>query len=230
MMEQNQDKIWRHFQNEGSRSFLASHPRLRYLVKRAQGGRSAIGKRLLNIGVGDGYLESIAIQRGFEVFSLDPDAEAIGRVTQMGSRGSIGVIESMPFEASFFDVVIASEVLEHLSSSQRSMGLAEIARILSPGGQLIGTTPYNEDLSLGDTVCPCCGKLFHRWGHQATFTLATMRSELEPHFRVKQLTCTAFPSFQHSKSLWVKPLLRIALAKLGQQIASPTIFFVALKR
>lgn len=226
MCEVNQDKIWRHFQGDGIASFAASHPRLRYLVRQAGAQRAPAGVRLLNIGVGDGYLERRAISAGFDVNSLDPDREAIGRVCKMGSCGVTGVIESMPFESEQFDVVIASEVLEHLSAPQRQQGLREVARILKPQGRFLGTTPYNEDLALGRTVCPCCGEVFHRWGHQASFDLLTMRKELDQTFVIERLVRTCFPDFEGQRILgWVKGTLRIALAKFGQQIASPSLYF-----
>jgi SAM-dependent methyltransferase len=234
MNEVNQDKIWRHFQGAGSESFAASHPRLRYLVRQAKGWAPANGRRLLNIGVGDGYLEGLAIAVGLEVHSLDPDSEAIARVCQNGTKGVTGIIEAMPFESETFDVVVASEVLEHLSEKQRLAGLQEVARVLKPDGRFLGTTPYNEDLFLGRTVCPCCGVVFHRWGHQASFTMRSMRAGLEKHFFVERLTRTAFPNFgRYPEAMGlgaIKGAIRIVLAKLGQQIASPNIYFAARRK
>lgn len=236
MQEPNQDKIWRHFQGEGRRSFVSSHPRLRYLAARVKKwvGQKRVARgaaRVLNIGVGDGYFEEQALKAGLEVYSVDPDAGAVAQVTEQGARGAIGVIESLPFESEYFDVVTASEVLEHLGSEQRSLGLAEISRVLNPGGLFIGTVPYAEDLSLNETVCPCCGMVFHRWGHQASFTLESMRHELESCFVVQELRRTAFVSYiDRGLGGKVKAVFRVMLAKFGQQIASPNILFLATRK
>jgi SAM-dependent methyltransferase len=231
MCEQNQDKIWRHFQGEGRDSFASSRPRLRYLAKRTHQWLGKRHGRVLNIGVGDGFFESQVIAAGHEVYSIDPDPEAIAIVSENGAKGFVGTIANMPFESQSFDVAAASEVLEHLSTSQRASGLAEIARVLRPGGLLIGTVPYNEDLKLGETVCPCCGAIFHRWGHQASFTLDSMRTELQAHFDVSEIRRTAFVSYaDRGIGGKVKSALRVALAKLGQPIASPNILFLAKRK
>lgn len=231
MSELDQKKIWRHFQGEGRDSFLAARPRLRWLagqIRRWANGAKPV--RVLNIGVGDGYFEQCSLDQGCEVHSLDPDEEAIAQVSNQGVCGVVGVIEKMPFEAGAFDVVVASEVLEHLDAVQGAAGLAEIARVLAPRGVFLGTVPYNEDLSLGETVCPCCGVRFHRWGHQRSFDLASMRQELEGRFIVRELRRTAFPDLKRGLVGKVKGWARIALAMTGQQIASPQIFFAASPR
>jgi SAM-dependent methyltransferase len=51
----------------------------------------------------------------------------------------IGSAESLPFEAESFDVVVATQVFEHLPHPQTAVG--EAARVLRPGGRLIITVP-----------------------------------------------------------------------------------------
>jgi SAM-dependent methyltransferase len=53
-------------------------------------------------------------------------------------------IEAMPFEDETFDMVIANHVLEHVDDDMRA--LAEIRRVLSPGGAAILQTPYSPVL------------------------------------------------------------------------------------
>ncbi len=50
----------------------------------------------------------------------------------------------MPFESRSFDVVIANHVLEHVADDRQA--LAEIRRVLSPGGTAILQTPYSARL------------------------------------------------------------------------------------
>lgn len=50
----------------------------------------------------------------------------------------------MPFEASRFDLVIANHVMEHVNDDQ--LALAEVARVLKPGGYAILQTPYSSML------------------------------------------------------------------------------------
>jgi SAM-dependent methyltransferase len=223
-----QDKIWSHFQNADPESFAAAKPRLEYLARVIAAKVKSPSPKVLNIGVGSGHFETVALARGFEVHALDPDAVAIERLSAAGIAGHVGYIEQMSLTDSQFDAVVASEVLEHLHDAQRTAGISEIARILKPGGWFLGTVPYNENLKAGDVVCPCCGALFHRWGHQKSFTLETVRNELSRHFTVRELRRTAFVSFRDRGPFGkLKSLTRLALARAGQMIAVPSIYWAA---
>lgn len=57
-------------------------------------------------------------------------------------------MQDMAFDADSFDLVLANHVLEHVDSPNRA--LAEVHRVLKPGGQAILQTPY-------------AGKLHHSW-------------------------------------------------------------------
>ena len=227
----NQEKIWAHFQNADTESFAAARPRLEFLVHSiARKVRPGV-PRVLNIGVGSGHFETTALARGWNVSALDPDANAIARLSSLGVMGHVGYIENTPFAESTFDAVVASEVLEHLTDSQRAAGIVEIARVLKPGGWFLGTVPYQEDLRTGNVLCPCCGVLFHRWGHEKSFSLASVRTEVSPQFEISELRCTAFVSFcDRSIGGKVKSFIRLMLARAGQMIAVPSIFWVATKR
>ena len=49
----------------------------------------------------------------------------------------IGVIEHLPFPDQTFDVVLSTLMMHHLPAPLNRQGLAEIARVLKPGGRLI---------------------------------------------------------------------------------------------
>src|SRR5688500_15472017 len=161
-----QQKIWQHFQNAAPESFAAAKPRLDFLlrqvakrVSRVDAGvnRPAHGPpRILNIGIGDGYFEQQAKARGWQIHSLDPAEQAVARLAAEGIAAQAGRIEQLPHADASLDFVVASEVLEHLSEEQRQAGLAEIARVLRPGGWFLGTVPHAEDLAEQSTVCPHC--------------------------------------------------------------------------
>lgn len=225
-----QDKIWSHFQNADPDSFAAAKPRLEYLVHTIARKVHTPRPNVLNIGVGSGHFEQTALARGWEVHTLDPDSVAIERLTGSGVHGQVGYIEQMSLESNQFDAVVASEVLEHLRDDQRAAGLAEIARVLKLGGWFLCTVPYNENLKASDVICPSCGTLFHRWGHQASFTLERLRAELEPKFEVRELRQTAFVSFRDRGPFGkLKSLARLLLARYGQMIAVPTIYAACVK-
>lgn len=177
-----QSKIWDHFQNEGVDSFSLSQGRLEFLCRQV-----SPGLRVLNIGVGNGAFEKMAIAKGIEVWSLDPSDRAVNRIREafnMGSKAQVGYCQSMPYPDCTFDVVVMSEVLEHLDDEVLKMTLSEVVRVLRPEGCFLGTVPARERLEDSLVICPQCGTGFHRWGHVRNFTVDNLIDQLQSNFRV----------------------------------------------
>lgn len=177
----NQDVIWEHFQNEGVESFSLAGPRYEHLVRQLRPL-----ERVLNIGVGSGGLEQMAAAKGVEIWALDPSERAIGRLRLtlgLEDRARTGYSQQIPFADEHFDVVVMSEVLEHLDKDILDQTLDEVRRVLRTGGRFVGTVPANEILAQSEVVCPACEHRFHRWGHQTSFDGGRLRELLEARFR-----------------------------------------------
>jgi SAM-dependent methyltransferase len=169
----NQERIWRYFQNDAPEVFQQADGRIRFLVRQLA-LKAKAGAAVLNVGVGNGLFEELAIRAGMNAHSLDPDAEAIARLNalpEMKAGGRVGRLEAIPFAADAFDAVVVSEVLEHLSDDAPGKALSEIHRVLAPHGLIIGTVPASENLSEQLTVCPCCGE-----NHNYSLVLPTQAS------------------------------------------------------
>ena len=225
-----QKKIWAHFQNHAAETFDAAHPRLDFLLrqirKRFRHGHPVV----LNVGIGSGYFEQQAVRQPWEVHSLDPDGCAVARVNAWKVRGHVGLIEKMPLPAESCDCVVASEVLEHLTEEQGKQALREVTRVLKTGGAFLGTVPYNENLSAEQVVCPRCGELFHRWGHHRRFTAESLGQGLSQYFTIEALRRTAFPPFRgRTLAGKTRSLIRVVLARRGQMIAVPSLYWYAKK-
>ena len=228
-----QRKIWEHYQTHAVESFDLAAPRLEYIADKIFKDAKLSGKEqpsVLNIGIGNGHIEEVILARGGAAASLDPDAVAVERMKTKGVIARVGLIEELPFEDGLFDYVVVSEVLEHLTDAQRTKGLKEISRVLRSGGAVVGTVPYNENLADNMAVCPHCGEVFHRWGHQKSFGVESLEKELAQVFEVRLIKRTAFISFRKRKAIQkLKGMIRLLLAKAGSQIAFPNIFFFARK-
>jgi SAM-dependent methyltransferase len=226
------DSIWEYFQNEAPHVFGGghAHPRLEFLVGRVGRLAATPRPRVLNIGIGDGHFERTAQQRGWRVSALDPSAESVQSLAASDIDARRGRLEQLPFADDSFDFVVASEVLEHLTADERQRGLAEIQRVLVPGGYLLGTVPYREVLEDNLAICPKCHEVFHRWGHTTSFDMPRIRGELTPHFTRTTCRVTAFVQFR-GRSLGgrLKSMVRLALAKCGARVAVPNILFQAQK-
>ena len=226
-----QTKIWDHFQNddETGDTFANAFPRYEFIARQI-----ASGVHVLNIGVGRGGLESILVNKGCMVSCLDPSERAIDRLRkqyELGERAQVGFSQSMPFLDSQFDVVVMSEVLEHLSNDVLSSSLTEVRRVLKPGGRFIGTVPANENLLDNGAMCPDCGKLFHRWGHLQSFSLSRLRQLLLANgLVVLRGETRAFPDWRRSGlKNFIKSSIRYVLGRAGLPISSPNIYFEAVR-
>jgi len=224
-----QEKIWEYFQNDSVQSFDTGLPRLEFLLKELR-RRSKPGARVLNIGVGSAFLERRMVEGGWQVASLDPDQRAVERLANSGVDARVGFIEKMPFEASSFDFVIASEVLEHLNPEQRRVGIARIAKVLKPGGRFLGTVPFRENLQLNQVVCPCCGEVFHRWGHLASFTESDMSGQLQASLTVESIRKVSYPKFTGvSRVDMLKSAVKAILVNFDTNLGNPGLFFCAVR-
>ncbi len=228
----NQERIWQYFQNEEPEVFQQADGRIRFLVRQLK-RRTNIGAKVLNVGVGGGLFEQLAIRQGMNIHALDPDAGAIARLnadTEMKRQARVGCLESIPFPSETFDAVVISEVLEHLSDSALDQALPEIHRVLGPHGIIVGTVPANENLREQLIVCPCCGEKFHRWGHLQAFDEDRLRMLLSRQFRVqvvqeKFLAPWSYLDWKGKTVCMVKNLF----LRLGISWPGTSLYFLALK-
>jgi ubiquinone/menaquinone biosynthesis C-methylase UbiE len=104
------------------------------------------GEHVLDVGCGTGTLALEVARRAGRaghVTGIDPSTEQIVRARSKAARHNvpidfqIGVIEHLPFPDQTFDVVLSTLMMHHVPASLKRQGLAEIARVLKPGGRLI---------------------------------------------------------------------------------------------
>lgn len=225
-----QKKIWDYFQNDQEIGDLAfnAESRYRYLVKRIEPGQD-----ILNIGVGRGGLEKLLIKNKNQVSCLDPSEESIRNLQSrfgLGDRARVGFSQNIPFDNDSFEVVVMSEVLEHLSDEVLDETLKEVHRVLRPGGKFIGTVPADEELLVNQVVCPDCAKVFHRWGHVQSFTEERLRSMLSTVFYEPRVARHYLGNFRSlnwkGRLMWAVKKLMVASKVKG---AGETFFFSAQK-
>jgi SAM-dependent methyltransferase len=226
----NQNRIWSYFQDERIEVFSQSNSRLRYLADRAQKLVRSPSPLALNIGVGNGFLEDYLTKQGWRIRSLDPSKAPMKRLRKKGLEADVGCIEALPYKDKTFDVVFCSEVLEHLSSEQLEIGLKEVCRVLKPEGYFIGTVPDQENLNDNIVICPGCGHIFHRWGHQQWFDQKGLY-ELFP--KCWEILVVKTKLFINWKGLNLKrrvaAFIKLLLFYLGSHGSNETLYFLVKK-
>jgi ubiquinone/menaquinone biosynthesis C-methylase UbiE len=102
------------------------------------------GHRVLEIGCGTGNL-ALRVQRmhpAADVVGLDPDPLALARARRKAERAGPGVRwdqgtgGELPYPDESLDRVLSAFMFHHLDETEKRRTLAEVRRVLRPGGQL----------------------------------------------------------------------------------------------
>jgi 2-polyprenyl-6-hydroxyphenyl methylase / 3-demethylubiquinone-9 3-methyltransferase len=102
------------------------------------------GLTLCDIGCGGGLIAEPMARLGFGVTAIDADEQAIDIARDHAAAGGLDVdyriatAESLTADGLQFNVVLALEIVEHVTDPQ--VFLAACGRLLKPGGAFIGAT------------------------------------------------------------------------------------------
>lgn len=98
--------------------------------------------RILDVGCGAGAILDFLRDKGYVGEGIDNNEEALKYCRDKGLKVNIGTVEKMNYEDESFDIVLASDVLEHLTDDK--MAVREVSRVLKRGGLFIATVPAHH--------------------------------------------------------------------------------------
>jgi ubiquinone/menaquinone biosynthesis C-methylase UbiE len=130
--------------------------------------------KILDLACGTGSILRDLKAHGYRhLYALEISSYAVRRLNEEGIVARAGRLPAIAFPDDSFDVVIASQVLEHII--RRNAFAREIRRVLKPGGQAFIFVPDN-----------CLGPIDEP-EHVTVYTRDRLAGFLQKHFRVESV-------------------------------------------
>lgn len=130
---------------------------LEYILRRARQQEPNKQLRMLDVGCGRGWLTNLATMYG-ACEGIEPVAGVVEHARKLFPhlRLEVGTAEVVSSRADFepYDVILTSEVIEHVPHGQKENFLAQLSTLLKPEGYLILTTPRGEMWEQWKTIAP----------------------------------------------------------------------------
>ena len=101
-------------------------------------------RRVLEVGCGPGEAAERIAASGADVEALDISERMVELARSRGVAARVGDVQKLPFEDGVFDAALAAWMLYHVPEVERA--IAELARVLRPGGRLVAVTNGAEHL------------------------------------------------------------------------------------
>jgi len=190
---------------ENDPRFVAQH-----LAAYALARRFAAGKRVLEVGFGEGYGANYLAETAEEVVGVDIASGNIPRATAKYPRPNLRFLQmegtTLDFPDESFDVVGSFQVIEHIPEAQLPAYLTEIRRVLKPGGVFcVSTLNLEHNMKPGKPYQKLCY-------HEKEFTGPELRA----------LLARVFPSVElHGLYLTLQHRLLQRLKKWGLMTWGP---------
>jgi glycosyltransferase involved in cell wall biosynthesis/SAM-dependent methyltransferase len=136
----------------------------------------ASGAHCLDYGGGSGHLLALMVEAGYSTAFYEPSIQRAAKITA-SMEGESRFLGTIPLsDPATFDFVICTEVIEHILTPDIDNFMRSMTRRVAPGGLLLLTTPFAENLAENEVYCPCCDHVFHRWQHQRSWQIADIES------------------------------------------------------
>ena len=135
---------------------------------------TAASERILDVGCGTGSILRHLLQAGYkDLHGFELSKYAVERLSREGITMHHGTLPTIDLPESEFDVVIASQILEHII--RRHKFVKSIRRVLRPGGRAFIFVPDN-----------CLGPIDED-NHVIKYNRDSLRTFLQGHFDVLRI-------------------------------------------
>ncbi|WP_064571007.1 class I SAM-dependent methyltransferase [Gordonia sp. LAM0048] len=170
------------------------------------------GTKAIDIGAGQGRHSFEMFRRGAEVIAFDMSESDMSDVGEMfdammaeghvpasaKARAEVGDALRLPYSDNSFDVVLMSEILEHIPTDEGA--ISEMARVLKPGGVAAVTVPRYWP----EKVCWALSDEYHEveGGHVRIYKASELAGKLKS--AGLEVTGTDHAHALHAPYWWLK--------------------------
>lgn len=106
------------------------------------------GKKVLDVGSGEGHLTRMMTKEGASIIGLECTARQLEKATSYEKVGDEtyvdAVAQSLPFDEQSFDIVVFFNSLHHIPVEDQFTALTEAVRVLTPNGYIYISEPIAE--------------------------------------------------------------------------------------
>ena len=176
------NRFWDNMTHTGKYFSDAVGDSLIELASRTTGG---LNGRILDYGCGPGILLEKLLKQGAKCEGADtsPDSLEVAarRLKKIDAHCPLTLLQGVPSSLpdNTFGVVFFVETIEHVLPKELPQTLAELQRIVRPGGHVIVSTPHNENLNASKSTCPECGARYHKMQHVSSWTSQSIATAME---------------------------------------------------
>lgn len=135
-------------------------------------------RTILDAGCGSGIVTNTLVDQ-WDVMGCDISQTALA---QVNAPTVLADLTDLPFEDRQFDLVLSSDVIEHIPDSVYRAAIKEIARVA--GKYVLIAVPYQEILEASAVQCPKCRCRFHAHYHQRSYSASDFEELFPPEFEV----------------------------------------------
>lgn len=160
-------------------------------------------RTILDAGCGSGIVTNALVDQ-WDVMGCDISQTALA---QVNAPTVLADLTDLPFEDLQFDLVLSSDVIEHIPDSVYRAAIKEIARVA--GKYILIAVPYKEILEASAVQCPKCRSRFHAHYHQRSYSASSFEDLFPPEFEVVSTSLAG--------ERW--PFSSATLSQIGLQLA-----------
>lgn len=138
-------------------------------------------RTILDAGCGNGAVTN-DIAESWSVVGCDISETALKNVA---APAVVADLCKLPFPDDSFDLVLASDVIEHLPDEIYEQALREISRVAAK--YVLIAVPYREVLEAAYVSCPSCDQRYHAHLHQRVYEEASLHGLMGNQFQIDKM-------------------------------------------